>query len=553
MNINPNIKLFGSLLILVLCTSLSPLIAQSDPTGEKRVTGTYAITNATITTAPGKSMAGATILIKDGLIHAVGTNLSLPAETQLIKADSLFIYPGFIDGASNSGITKPNDPQKGENFNPSDPSDELAGITPWRQVMDHFDPKSNQIADWRKTGFTIAQLIPDGGMLTGKSAIVVFGNSKSSNVLAQNTGLYAKFRGSRGTYPATTLGVMAKFRDLYKNAELSAQHARIFASAAGLTRPEINKTYEAFYPVLDKNIPILFEVADDLEIRRALSLQKELGFRMVLVGVTDVDRVIDEIKGSDTKILLSLNLPDDKAFKDKKDNESEDIKSRLDRVKAAHQNALKQAGILEKAGVKFGFITLGAKSGDMMKNIRLMVANGLSEDAALAALTINNAEILNIQKFTGTLEKGKLANLIISTKPIFAEEAEVKYVMADGYLFDYDLKAKNKGNGIEGVWEYTSETPAGSSGGTIEIKKGDAGYTGTITYDDPAGTGKASTGMNSITYSDNTLSFNFEVPVEGNLLKVNVTGEIKGGSFEGNLSIAEYGSFPMKANKKPNL
>lgn len=553
MNINLNFKLFGSLLILVLYSALSPLIAQSDPTGEKRVTGTYAITNATITISPGKSIVGATVLVKDGLIYTIGTNLSLPAETQLIKADSLFIYPGFIDGASNAGVTKPSDPQRSEKFNPSDPSDELAGITPWKQVLDHFDPKSIQITEWRKIGFTIGQLIPDGGMLTGKTAIIVYGSSKSSNVLAQNTGLYAKFKGSRSAYPATTLGVMAKFRDLYKNAELSAQHDRLFASAPGLTRPEMNKTHEAFYPVLDNNIPILFEVTDDLEIRRALSLQKELGFKMVLVGVTDADRVIDEIKGSDTKVLLSLNLPDDKAFKDKKDNGSDDIKSRLDRVKAAHENALKQAGILEKAGVKFGFISMGAKSGDVMKNIRLMIANGLSEDAALAALTLNNAEILNIQKFTGTLEKGKLANLIITTKPIFDKDSEVKYVMADGFLFDYELKSKKTENGIAGIWEYTSETPAGSSGGTLEIKSTESGFTGTITYDDPDGTGKASTAMNSITYSDNTLSFNFEVSAAGNLLKINVTGEIKDASLKGNLTIAEYGSFPMTANKKPNL
>ncbi|WP_041779424.1 amidohydrolase family protein [Belliella baltica] len=560
MNIYTKIKLQGSLIVAVFFLAFISVKAQSDPSGTKRVTSTYAIKNATITTAPGKTITGATILFKDGLIQAVGTNVSLPAGTDVINGDSLFIYPGFIDGGSSAGVTRPSEPERPSNFDSSNPSDELAGITPWRNVIDQVDMNNNAISDWRKVGFTIAHMIPDGGMIAGKSAIVVFGSSSSTNILAQQTALSARFRGSRGMYPGTPLGVMAKFRDVYKNAELSAKHQNIFASNVGLNRPEINKTLEAMYPVLDKKIPVIFEVSNDLEIRRALRLQKELGFNLMLLGVTEVDKVLSEIKAANATVLLSLTLPEDKT-KNKSEDLNEEAQNRTDRVKEAYETALKQAGMLEEAGVKFGFTTSGSKSGDLMKNLKIMIDNGLSEDAALAALTINNAQNLGIQKFAGTLEKGKLANMVITTAPIFTEDAQIKHVVADGYVFDYEIKPKKAANGnkngngtsgVSGTWEYISDTPAGSSGGMMMIDNSTNGYEGTITYDDPAGNGKAQATMKNISVKDGKMSFTFDVSAGGMEISVSVNGDLTDDQFTGRMSLAEFGSFPLTATKKPN-
>lgn len=560
MNINTKIKLLGSFIVVVFFLACHSTQAQSDPSGTKRVTSTYAIKNATITTSPGKTITGATILFKDGLIQAVGANINLPAGTDVIDGDSLFIYPGFIDGASSAGVTKPAEPEKPSNFDSSNPSDEIAGITPWRNVIDQIDMNNNAINDWRKAGFTIAQMIPDGGMISGKSAIVVFGSPSSTNILAQNTALSARFRGSRGMYPGTPLGVMAKFRDVYKNTELSAKHQNIFASNVGLNRPEINKTYEAMYPVINKNIPVIFEVSNDLEIRRALRLQKELGFNLMLVGVTEVDKVISEIKAANATVLLALTLPEDKS-KNKPEDLNEEAQGRTDRVKEAYETALKQAAMLEKAGIKFGFTTSGAKTSDLMKNIKIMIDNGLSEDAALAALTINNAQNLGIQKFAGTLEKGKLANMVITTAPIFTEDAQIKHVVADGYVFDYETKPKkaangnNNGNtsgGVSGTWEYVSDTPAGSSGGKMMISNEGTGYEGTISYDNPAGGGKAESSMKNIVVQNGKMSFSFDVAAGGMNITVSVSGDITDDKFTGNMSLAEFGSYPLTATKKPN-
>ncbi len=565
MNINCKIKVFSSLLLFGFFCYANTSFAQSDPTGERRVTGTYAIKNATVTTKPGNTLTGATIIIKDGIISDVGKNLRIPSEAQQIDADSLYIYAGFIDGASTAGVSTPAEPDRPSNFNPSDPSDEIAGITPWRSVLDYRDLKNNQVNEWRKVGITVAQLIPDGGMLPGKAAIVTFGGTTSSNVIAQNTALAAKFRGAgrgRGMYPGTQLGIMAKFRDLYRNAELASEHSRLFASAEGLSRPEVNKTLGGFNQVLDKSIPILFEVTDDLEARRALSLQKEYGFRLVLSGLTHIDEVIESIKAANAQVLLSIKLPDDKASKVKTDDFSDEADTNLERVKEAYEKSLQQAGLLEREGIKFGFSSMGAQSTDLIKNLRLMIENGLSENGALAGLTVNSAEILGIQKFAGTIEKGKLANLVITNGPLFEEETQIRHVVADGYIFDYEFKEKKK-NGeskegsneavpIAGVWDYTSDTPAGSSRGTMTIeKKGDV-YEGKITYDDPAGSGTATSTMESIQLSGSKLSFRFSVVAGGMDLDVTVTGDVYDDKYSGKMSLAEFGSFPLNADKKPN-
>jgi imidazolonepropionase-like amidohydrolase len=562
MNNHFNQKLFSCLLCLAFSFTLHAF-GQSDPKGERRVTGTYAIVNTTVNTAPGRTIMGATILIKNGLVENIGNNLQLPPEAEIIQGDSLFVYPGFIDAASGTGVNKPVDPERPADFDSSNPPDELAGITPWRNALDYYDKHNSQIGDWRKVGFTIAQIIPEGGMLPGKSAIVTYGGKESSNILANNTALNVSFRTvgrGRGMYPGTQLGIIAKFRDLYKNAELSAKHTRLFASTSGLARPEINKTLEAFFPVLDKNMPIIFEVSNDLEIKRAASLQREFGFRLILSGVTDIEYAIDAIKAANAEVLIGFRLPNDKTANADLDKKTEEMKARTLRIKEAYQSILEGPSKLEAAGIPFGFTSMSGRSSEMLKNIRLMIENGLSEEAALAALTVNNANILGIQKFAGTLEKGKLANMVISTAPLFSEDAQIQHVMADGYLFDYDVSKKKKSNDTEGktiditgVWDYTSDTPAGSSNGTMEIKKESDFFRGTITYDNPAGSGKASSEMNNITLSGNNLSFTFNVSAGGMALEVNVSGDIFDADFRGNMSLSDFGNFPINANKKPNL
>jgi imidazolonepropionase-like amidohydrolase len=551
----------------VLCLLLSgfisraSLFAQSDPTGKKPITSTFAITNATVFAKPGSEGSKATILIKDGVIKGVGSNLSLPVEAKVIAGDSLFIYPGFIDGASQAGITKPEDPKRPENFDSSKPSDEIAGITPWRSAVDQFSIDGSQVDAMRQAGFTLIQIVPEGGMIAGKSALVILGDDKSTNVIKENTSLSSNLNGARGMYPGTTVGVMAKFRDVYKNTELTKNRAATFASNNGVVRPEITPTYQAMMDVISGQVPVLFEVGNDLEVRRALSLKNELGFQLILTGLEEYENVIDLLKSSGTKVLIQLAVPDDKAIKAKEgEDESEEVKALKARVKASYDKAIAQAGKLEAAGVPFAFTTIGAKPNDLMKSLKTMIEAGLSEEAALAALTSNAADILGVSKYAGSIESGKMANLVLATGPIFEEDSQIKHVVVDGKIFEYETKAKKKkegtegsGGAIAGTWDYTSETPAGSSGGKITIAKDGSSYSGSITYDDPSGSGSATSDLEEISYEGSSLTFSFGVSAGGMNLKVNVSTEISGSTMDGSMVIGDFGSFPISGTLNPTL
>ncbi|SEF48710.1 amidohydrolase family protein [Algoriphagus boritolerans] len=538
--------------------------SQSDPTGKRRVSDTYAITNATIFAAPGQQGIKGTVLFQDGVILGIGANLSLPKEAQVIPGDSLFIYPGFIDGAGLMGVTKPKDPERPKDFVSSNPPDELAGITPWRSAMDQFSITGSQVEDWRKSGFTISQILPDGGMLPGKATLMILGKEGNVNVLKENTAIAANFSGSRGMYPATVVGVMAKFRDVYQNTSLALDHSKLFASTAGVKRPEMTLTQSGMAAAVQGQIPVIFKAGSDLEVRRAIALQKELGFKLILTGLENYENVIGLIESSGTPVLIKLAIPDDKAVKNQKTEDvTEATKAQYERVKKAYENAIKQASLLEKAGIPFGFTTADAKAEDAMKAIRTLIENGLSEKAAMAALTTNPASILGISRMAGTIEKGKMANFVISSDSLFKEDAQIKHVVADGYIFDYEVKKKStNGNGktegetptITGVWEYTSETPAGSSGGELVISKDGSGYAGTITYDDPSGGGKVSAPIKNVALNGKTLTLQFDVNAEGMTLTVDISGEVNGTAMEGTMAVAQFGSFPLTAKlSSPNL
>jgi len=366
---NKQFLMAGMLGLLVAGWLSQAAMAQSDPTGKRRVTSTYAITNATVFKAPGDPGSKATILIKDGVILGVGTSLTLPKEAKLIAGDSLFVYPGFIDGAGTMGITKPKDVERPKDFVSSNPADEIAGITPWRMAPESYAASSTLVDDWRKAGFTLSQVVPDGGMLPGKTALMVLGDAKNNNLLRNNVAMAANFRSSRGMYPATLAGVMAKFRDLYQNTSLILDHEKLYASNAGVKRPQASPSQVALSPVVQKQMPVLFTAATELEIRRVLSLQKELGFKLVLTGLETYESVIGLIKSSGTPVLIKLQVPDDKSIKAQKaEGVTDATKAQYARVKESYAKALKQAAQLEQVGIMFAFSTADAKPADVKKN-----------------------------------------------------------------------------------------------------------------------------------------------------------------------------------------
>ncbi|HEY0742287.1 MAG TPA: amidohydrolase family protein [Chryseosolibacter sp.] len=561
---------FGKLLFWMALAV--PLAAQCQQFGQQQqeerelapVSRTYAITNATITQGPGRKITQATLVIKNGLISAVGKGVSIPPDAIIIKGDSLNIYAGFIDGLSRVGVAKPKEDANRERpKDPGNPTPEFAGITPEKDVRTALNPQEKSIEEIRALGFTVAQVVPYGNMLPGSAAVILLsGKTVDAMILTGKSALFSELQGAQRAYPSTVIAVMAKFRELYKQAQQSKNYESMYASnRSGLNRPASDRVLEAFYPVIDKKIPVVFEADKYLETQRIMNLQSDLGFLLVLADVKEGWEAISKIKSTNTKVFLSLDLPEDKKeSKDKKPEakeedttlstqEKEALEKRKEEFLALHTG---QAAAFQKAGVTFGFSTLSAKTSDVRANLRRMIKAGLTEDQALAALTTNGAQLLGLSDRLGTLDNGKIANVVITDKPYFHEKSNVRYVFVDGVMYKYDPKDAPKAEAskfdIVGTWAVTTNTPDGKTQETLTIKKEGKDFTGSVS----GGKLTQAVPLELIELNGSSLKYNYTVQMGGQSYKVDVQATVDATSFKGTAQVGTTGSFAVEAKKEPN-
>ena len=546
------------IMALALCCVFGLAFSQN-PDALRPVSKTYAITNINIVQAPGRTVSMGTLVVKDGLILSVGKNVSIPADAIIIPADSMYAYAGFIDGLSNTGVTKP----KEESERPKDrsnPPDELAGITPQLDVRNFLNANDRNIEDMRAVGFTAAHVVPYGQMLPGNGAIILLGGSSSDEmVLVNNASFYSQLEGASRMYPNTTIGVMAKYRQLYRQAAISNSYAGMYASnRSSLERPTTDRVLEAFYPVIEGRQSVMFKSEKVLETQRVLTLKKDLGFSLLIGNLKEGWDIIGDIKASNAKVFLSLDLPD-KMKDEKKDDKTDAVKSSTEKEaleKRKEEFIIKytsQAASFQKAGLVFGFSTMSAKAKDIHANLRRMIEAGLTEDQALAALTTSPAQLLGLSDRMGSIDVGKIANIVISDKPYFSEKVKVRYVFVDGTLSKYEVKETKKGDPnakveIGGNWSMKTETPQGDTEGKVVFTKDGGRYSGTIS----GGRLPSAIPLDDITLEGNKLHFTYTVTFGSQTMTIECDGTIEGESFSGTASIGEFGSFPMEGTKDPN-
>lgn len=531
--------------------NLSQSQAQSDNNGDKRVTTSYFLSGATVIPSPGKILNDYDILFKNGIIVKVGKNLQAPSDAKEINGKSLFVYPGFIDFGNKTGVKAAELPEKPGNFDSSNPSPEIAGIHPHFSAAKHFQFDENIEEEWRKLGFTIGQKLPMGqGMLPGSTAIVIYGHAGNNNLLTTMQSQFFQFSTIRGLYPHTKLAVMAKWRDLYQNTVLHEESLKLYDDNKQIGRVKNNPVLNALLPVTQRKQALLISARNELDLRRAIKMQEENNFDLILFGINEGDSAIPLIKSKEIGVVLSLDLPKD-SFTDSlpKAEQGKDYEALIKRGKEAYKDALSLASKYEKADIPFAFSSLGVDKEDLFKNIRLMIENGLSKEAALAALTSNPAKLMGIEEISGSISPGKMANMVVMTDSLFSKEAKVNMVISDGYLFDYSEDAKLT-DAKNQVWNYAAETPVGQSKGTWEFIQNDGKWEGTITYDSPKGTGMKTSEMKDLVKSEDALSFSFTVETNEEVLEVTVSGDLDQNKFEGKMNIKGYNQFTVKASKK---
>lgn len=550
--------LLGCLCSLILLFP-SGLTAQGNEEDRPPVTRAFFLNNAFVVQSPGKVIDLGGILIRDGLIQAVGKDLKAPADAKVLETDSMYIYAGFIDGLSNLGVPKPKE-NEGNNRGRGgereyNPSYERAGIQTERSVVDLLSPEEKDLSEMRAIGFTAAHVVPHGGMLPGQGSVILLdGKDAGKMVVSEGSSLFAQFQGASGVYPNTDMAIMSRFRELYLQARQHKNHTENYAkNTRGMSRPAQNDVLDAFGPSIDGQRPIFFAVDGIKEMYRALTLSQELNFPLALADVTMGEKAIAPLKASGASIFLTLDLPDAKKKDDKK-KETDPEKMKLEEQRAAAMKSFEeQAAMLSKAGLPFGFSTLSAKAKDVRENLGRMIKAGLTEDQALAALTTEPARMLGLSEVMGTVEKGKIANLVITDQPYFAKESNVRYVFVDGMPSEYEVKKKKKKSGdpdakvlAAGTWSLEIDVPmAQMASPTLTITDDGGSLSGTLV------SGMGTNEISDMTLEGNNLVFSFSAGEGGQNVTVTFDLTIDGDTLEGSMAAGNFGTFDVEGDRTP--
>lgn len=536
--------------ICLFCIISIGLNGQSDVPD---VTSTFAIKNANVVVKPGQTLEQATVIIKDGLIQQVGKNIQIPYDAEVIDADSMFVYSGFIAGISHVGIPKKEEKDGGSSpaVKGYDPPNDAAGITPEKTVRSVIKSSDSSIAALRKIGFTMAHVVPRGGMMAGMGSLLSLSGGSLDEVLVQeDMSLYGSLTpAKRRIYPSTAIGVMSKWREMYQQAELAKGHETTFKSApSGIKRPMYDASTKALFEVTDRSVPVFFNAPKVLDLSRSLTLQKDLGFNLIASNVKQAYKLKDKLKSKNIPVVISLNLPkaekesSDKKSDKKEEEMSDEMKKLLERSKAAKKEYASQAAILEKNNIPFSISLTDVKASDVQKNLRRIIEAGLSEDEALAALTTNPAKLLGISSIAGSIERGKVANLIVSDTSYFKEKANVRYVFVDGKKFKQEVKEKKKKKEgdpdaeivLEGEWTLSINADGMVIGGNAFIKKTEDGYTGSMTTD----MDDEETEFDSVEIDGSNVTIKMTGDVNGVEAPIQIDVVVEGNEMEGSVNIA---------------
>ncbi len=417
----------------------------------------------------GATIDRGTVVVRDGLIAAVGANASVPPDARIIDGKGLTIYPGVFDANTTLGIPRPS-PTPGAAgggggfqglFGQSQPSatspnsSQLPGMQPEILASDLIRPGGNDIESERNAGITTAQTAPRGNVFLGQSAIInLAGDSPQQMIVRSPVALYVGLTPlGGGQYPGSLMGVFSSVRQMLLDARRYREMNDIYEhNPRGVKRPGQDKSLEALQPVIAGRMPIVMQADSEREIDRVLDLAKEFNVKMIINGGREADRVATRLKAMNVPVLLSLNFPK-RTTAASLEADPEPLRVLRERVEAP-----KTAGRLASAGVRFAFQSGGMASiGDYFSNAAKAVDSGLSHDDAIRALTSWPAEVLGVGSQLGSIEVGKIANLTITWGDLFAKDRRVTYVFIDGKPVDLRpaTPSADRGANVSGTWSLT--------------------------------------------------------------------------------------------------
>ncbi len=464
--------------------------------------GTHALVGGTVVTRPGHSLNNATIIIRDGVIEAVGSDLPLPPAARPWDMTGRTIYAGFIDPyvplgpdtrpvstADSEPIVETRESLRaggglrfygvpGEERDPgnSGPGSSLGGITPEKRVAERYAPKSEWLDKLRQTGFTSANVVSDKGILRGTTAFVALSDDNPNQAVIKSDVfqqmVFDTDRAKDNAYPGSLMGVIAAIRQAFFNADFYARdHAHFQTHPRSRPRPEFNPALEALLPAARRMMPVVIEPGSALMVHRAARLAEELHLDYVLVSSGQEWRRPDLARATEARFIVPVDFPE----MPKLPSDDDWRQVSLDQLRMwdwAPENPL----LLRQQNLQIALTTFGLSDvKQFRKKLLFALDRGLTEDDALAALTINPARWCGLDDQLGTIEAGKTANLtVVAGDSYFDPDNPVESVWIDGrpYLFPREPKKPDDDKKAPGevAEEKGAAGSATSTNGVAKIK-----------------------------------------------------------------------------------
>jgi imidazolonepropionase-like amidohydrolase len=423
----------------------------------------YAFTNATIVKDASTTLSGATMIIRDGKIEAIGTNLKVPAGAVEVDCKGKYIYPSFIDIFSDYG-TPAQTPRTGgfDFFARAQLTSNTKGAYGWNQaIRPETDASKLFAADdakakpLRDLGFgTVLTQVKDG-IARGTGSLVSLATDKENKLILKEraSANYSFNKGSSTqSYPSSMMGMIALLRQTY----LDAQWYKNKPAEEG-----VNLSLEAWSET--QNLPQIFDAGDKWNDLRADRIGDEFGVQYIIKGGGNEYQRMKEMKGTNATFILSLNYPQAQDVEDPNDARFVSVND-MKHWELAPTNP----AAFEKAGIPFCLTTADLRdTKSFLTNLRTAFNYGLSETAALNALTKTPALTLGVYDQVGSLDAGKWANFLVTSGPVFNEKTTIyqNWVQGEKYGVKDDSWKDPKG-----TYKVVLNTPTGPVNYTLDFK-----------------------------------------------------------------------------------
>ena len=522
---------FAALLFLVFHTPVAH--AQG---GEPQY---FAIRGAKVFPVSGPPIEGATIVISRGIITAIGKDAAIPPEAWVIDGKGLSVYPGLVDAFTDVGIPAA-PPAGGEGGRPPRAQEQARGpqdrpaSTPWRSGAEEENLSDKRIETWRNGGFTTVICAPKGGFFPGQAAVLNLAGERAGDLVVKTpVAIPLSFQGTGGFgggFPDSLLGVLSYIHQVWLDTDWSMKAQAIYEkNPRGVARPRYDRTEAALAEALEDHALVLVPANNRVQLRRALELIERWQVRGAIYGGQMGYEVAPEIAAKKLPVLIDLKWPE--AEKDADPEAKPSLRTLQFRDRAPSTPAA-----FIKAGVKFAFYSGGISAPkDILKAAKKSIDAGLATDAALRAFTLSAAEIFGVADRLGSIENGKIANLVVTDGDLFEEKTKIKMIFVDGRRFEPHEPEKPKDppkGDITGKWKLSYTTPEGLEESTADLTmEKDGSISGTLSS--PRGNANVISGY----LSGDKFSFTINIVLDEGPTDVTFSGTFDGTSLKGSIAV----------------